>query len=134
VVVGVDTSAESLAALDWALRLGADLGWRVVAVHAVGLLEGSHLQPHPDLDGIVDTARGHMAQSERLVVDTVLEDGPPADVISRIAVREHASLIVVGSRGLGQATRLLGSTSESVLAAVSIPVLVVPAGSTPTSP
>jgi nucleotide-binding universal stress UspA family protein len=131
VIVGVDTSAESLAALDWGLRLGSDLDARVVAVHAVGLLEGGHLRPHPDLDAIVHRARAHARTGDHVVVEAIMEDGPPADVISRVAIREHATVVVVGSRGLGQATRLLGSTSEAVLANAAVPVLIVPAGCSP---
>ena len=56
-VVGVDTSAESLAALHWALRLARGLGMRLVAVHAVGLLEEGGYRPRPDLARIVDEAR-----------------------------------------------------------------------------
>lgn len=60
------------------------------------------------------------------VVERILEDGRPADVIVRIAARVQADLIVVGRRGLGQAPRLLGSTSEAALAHARIPVVVVP--------
>jgi nucleotide-binding universal stress UspA family protein len=131
VIVGVDASAESLAALEWGLRLGSDLHARVVAVHAVGLLEGGHLRAHPDLDAIVHRARANARTGDHAVVEAIMEDGPPADVISRVAIREHATVIVVGSRGLGQATRPLGSTSEAVLAHAAVPVLIVPADSSP---
>ena len=46
-------------------------------------------------------------------------------VVVRVAQREHAGLIVVGRRGLGEAPRL-GSVRERVLAHADIPVLVVP--------
>ena len=132
-VVGVDASEESLAALEWALRVADDLGHRVVAVHAVGLLEGQHLRPRPDVADAVADVRARNQRYADVDVDTVYEDGAPADVIVRIAERERAELIVVGSRGLGQAPRLIGSTSEGVLAHSAVPVLVVPAGSFPTS-
>jgi nucleotide-binding universal stress UspA family protein len=48
-VVGIDASPESLAAVEWAMRLAGDLRRPVLAVHAVGLLEGQHLRPHPDV-------------------------------------------------------------------------------------
>ena len=130
-VVGVDASPESLAAVEWALRLARDLRCRVVAVHAVGLLEGQQLRPHPDVGATVAAARSLGAGFADVEVDTVFEDGAPPEIITRIAEDEHAVLIVVGSRGLGRATRLLGSTSEAVLARSTIPVLIVPAGSSP---
>jgi nucleotide-binding universal stress UspA family protein len=133
-VVGVDASPESLAALEWALQLAADLRRRVIAVHAVGILEGRELRPHPDVAAVVTAARMlHPAWAD-VDVDTVFEDGLPADVVVRIAQREHAVMIVVGSRGVGEATRLLGSTSEAVLARATLPVLIVPAGSAPAPP
>ncbi len=55
IVVGVDGSPDSRRAVEWAADLAAETGARVVAVHAVGLLEhesgdptGAHLAP--DLD------------------------------------------------------------------------------------
>jgi nucleotide-binding universal stress UspA family protein len=128
-VVGVDASPESLAAVEWALRLAEDLRRRVVAVHAVGLLEGQGLRPHPDVEATVIAARALNPGFSELEVETIFEDGAPAEIITRVAEDEHAVLIVVGSRGLGRATHLLGSTSEAVLARATVPVLIVPAGS-----
>jgi nucleotide-binding universal stress UspA family protein len=130
-VVGVDASPESLAAVEWTLRLARDLGRRVVAVHAVGLLEGGHLRPHPDVAATVAAARALDGDPLDVEVDTVFADGVPAEVLTRVADDQHAVLIVVGSRGLGQATHVLGSTSEAVLARAQIPVLIVPASSSP---
>ena len=126
-IVGVDTSVESVAALDWALRLASGLHCRVVAVHGVGLLEDGGYRPRPDLAGLIAQARDRIEVAAGVPVECVMEDGPPADVIERVAEREAADVIVVGSRGLGQAPRLLGSTSEAVLALARLPVLVVPA-------
>jgi nucleotide-binding universal stress UspA family protein len=130
-VVGVDASPESLSAVEWSLRLAANLRRRVVAVHAVGLLEGQNVRPHPDVAATVAAARALNAGYSDVDVETVFEDGVPAEVITRIAQDQHAAMIVVGSRGLGRATHLLGSTSEAVLARATIPVLIVPAGSSP---
>jgi nucleotide-binding universal stress UspA family protein len=130
-VVGIDASPESLAAVEWAMRLAGVLRRPVLAVHAVGLLEGQHLRPHPDVAATVAAARALNARYSDVEVETTFEAGAPAEIITRIADDRHAVLIVVGSRGLGQATQLLGSTSEAVLARATIPVLIVPAGSSP---
>jgi nucleotide-binding universal stress UspA family protein len=103
----------------------------VVAVHAVGLLEGQQLRPRPDVAATVAAARALNPGYSDVEVDTVFEDGAPAEIIARIAEDQHAVLIVVGSRGLGRTAHLLGSTSEAVLARATIPVLIVPAGSSP---
>jgi nucleotide-binding universal stress UspA family protein len=133
IVVGLDASPESLAALEWGLLLGASLGRRVVAVHAVGLLEGQQIQPDPDIEATVRAARMLHPDAAGIDVETVLEAGPAPEVIVRVAEREHAALIAVGSRGLGEAPRLLGSTSEGVLAHAHLPVFVIPAGSSPST-
>jgi nucleotide-binding universal stress UspA family protein len=125
-IVGIDTSPESLAALDRALELAEALDARLVAVHAVGLLEEGGYRPHPDLAAIVDGAKGRVGASNAVSVSWLAEDGVPQDVVMRVAERERADLIVVGSRGLGGALRQLGSTSEAVVARAAVPVLVVP--------
>ena len=126
VVVGVDTSPESLAALDLALELAGGLDARLIAVHAVGLLEAGGYRNHPDLAAIVEEARQRVGPGVRSSVDPVVDDGVPADVVLRVAEREGADLIVVGSRGLGGALRQLGSTSEALVTRSVVPVLVVP--------
>jgi nucleotide-binding universal stress UspA family protein len=126
VLVGVDSSAESLAALDLALQLAEPLRARVVAVHAIGLLEEGGYRAAPDLDGIVERARAAVGSPASLVVDRLAEDGVPSDVLLRVAEREGAGLIVVGSRGLGGALHELGSTSGALVTISTVPVLVVP--------
>ena len=125
VVVGVDTSAESVAALDWALPAAAVFEGSVIVVHAVGLLEEGGYRPRPDVVAIVDDTCSRVPGT-RPATTVVVEDGPAADVVVRVAEREDADLIVVGRRGLGEAPRPLGSVSERVLADADIPVLVVP--------
>jgi nucleotide-binding universal stress UspA family protein len=125
VVVGVDTSPESVAALRWALVVAGALGGSVTVVHAVGLLEDAGYRPRPDLGAFVDRCRGTGAGSSP-PTEIVFEDGPAADVVVRVAERQGADLIVVGRRGLGQAARLLGSVSEAVLERSVVPVVIVP--------
>jgi len=124
-VVGVDASPESVAALEWALELAGRLQCRVVAVHAVGLLEEGGYRTRPDVAGLIDNTTDRVGLADGFAVDRIFEDGPAADVLVRIAERETADLIVVGSRGRGRAPRL-GSTSEAVLAHARLPVVVVP--------
>ena len=97
----------------------------MVVVHAVSLLEEGGYRPRPDLGAIVDEAR-QRGGAAGAVVDTMYEDGPPPDVLLRIAEREGADLLVVGSRSVSGALRQLGSTSEAVVTGSRIPVLVVP--------
>jgi nucleotide-binding universal stress UspA family protein len=129
VLVGLDTSAESVAALDWSLALASVLGARVVAVHAVGMLEGAGLRAHPDLVGLVREAQDRVGgKAASLSVDLVEEPGSPVEVVLRVSEREGADLVVVGSRGLGGTARQLGSTSEALVCRSHVPVTVLPHG------
>ena len=59
--------------------------------------------------------------------DVVIRAGGVSDAIAREAQRERARLVVMGSRGRGAVTSLLlGSTSEAVMRAATVPVLLVP--------
>jgi nucleotide-binding universal stress UspA family protein len=123
IVAAVDTSPESELALDRALQLAELAGGSVVVVHAVGLLEeGSYRQP-PDIDRMLAAARDRVGSA--CAASVVLEHGPAALVVIRVAAREGADLVVIGNRGLGGALAALGSTSIDVVHQAEVPVLVV---------
>ena len=126
-VVGVDMSDESAAALRAALVLARRLAGSVVVVHAVGLLEEGGYRPAPALDELVAMARTSCGVSpDDVAVEVLREDGPAAEVLVRVASRCAADMVVVGRRGAGGAPRPLGSVSEAVLAHAATPVLIVP--------
>src|SRR5262245_58621839 len=53
--------------------------------------------------------------------------GAPADEILKAVGRADADLIVMGTRGLGGASKLVfGSTAERVLRSATVPVLLIP--------
>jgi nucleotide-binding universal stress UspA family protein len=59
--------------------------------------------------------------------DIVVRTGAVSEAIAREAHREQATLVVMGARGQGRiAAFFLGSTSEAVLRAATVPVLLVP--------
>jgi nucleotide-binding universal stress UspA family protein len=133
IVVGVDGSATSQEALRWAVELGGALGAEVVAVHALGLLDRWH---DPDasarswrttLCGLVELTWCAPLLRAPGAHRVEVRDGHPVDVLLAAAARERATLLVVGSRGVGANPALaLGSTSLRMLQAASVPVLVVP--------
>lgn len=109
VVVGVDGSAESLRVLGVARAVGGAAGARIVAVHAVGLVESAA--------GAREAPEGWG--------ETIFEHGSPELAIERVAARLGADLIVVGARGL-EGVKAIGSTSHHLLETSTVPVLVVP--------
>lgn len=61
-----------------------------------------------------------------IAFDGVTEVGSPADVIADVAARRGVDMVVMGSHGRGAlGALLLGSVTARVLAACSVPVLIV---------
>ena len=135
VVVGVDGSPESEAALrfaaDEASLRGALL--RIVCAwepSASGYL-GEAFAPTPDAfvgaeHHAEDVLRAALEQlqGEPLEIEAVAEEGGPAAVLLEQAA--DAELLVVGSRGLGTAKRLmLGSVSHDLAHHARCPVVIV---------
>ncbi|MEU1409736.1 universal stress protein [Streptomyces sp. NPDC005728] len=136
VVVGVDGSQTSYAALRWAVRYAALLGGTVDAVSAWEL-PGLYGWSGPAVDMDVDEAdaRERMARELSEVlgaeaagsVRSLVVEGNPADVLLRAA--EGAEILVVGSRGRGGFARaLLGSVSQHVTQHAGCPVVIVRPG------
>ena len=133
VVVGVDGSSNSKAALAWAARYAATsrLPLRVIAVWHAPTSYGwtvplpVNWDPEADTKHFLDTEVKEVLGSELPsgVTLSVLE-GPPGRVLTEAS--QHASAVVVGTRGRGQVTgMLLGSVSEFVTTHAHCPVVVV---------
>jgi nucleotide-binding universal stress UspA family protein len=139
IVVGVDSSHGSRAALDWALTQARLTGAAVEAVAAwqqpatydysygaIPFASGG--------DSIAATAEKVLAET---VADVVGTEGKPVDVRIKVArgpaaqvlltAAAGADLLVVGSRGHGAfAGMLLGSVSQHCTQHAPCPVIVIP--------
>ncbi|MFB9857086.1 universal stress protein [Paenarthrobacter aurescens] len=119
VVVGVDGSAESLDALDQGAREAQHLDDQLIIVHAtgpeVGLTEGrnvlgaavwqvTHEFPSVVVKQVLDTTRG------------------PGDAL--IAAARQAQLLVMGCKGRGGLSVLLGSVAQHVFLHVQCPTIL----------
>jgi nucleotide-binding universal stress UspA family protein len=114
--------------VEWAAQLAHDAGARVVAVHAVGLLE--HERDDPENRHLAPELERWTEALDRLDgehVERRLVPGDPVDALAT-AVRElGADLLVVGSRGVGsRTTAALGSTSLHLAEAGSVVLVIVP--------
>ncbi|MGR6964320.1 universal stress protein [Geodermatophilus sp. URMC 61] len=141
VVVAVDGSAGSKAALRFGLEDAARRGVPVEAVIAYRVPElwaDYNVIGSPELERLRDTLRSQHEDKVRAVVDEVSRglagplpdaqaraaEGSPADVLIRES--HGADLLVVGSRGHGGFhTMLLGSTSIQCVMHATCPVTVV---------
>jgi nucleotide-binding universal stress UspA family protein len=134
IVVGVDGSAESDAALRWAAQEAQRHGAELTAVHAY---EQDQLGIRTPLE---NTHRHDLESIARAIVDSAVTEvqsvapavrvrgeaisGSAADCLIRAA--ESGATVVVGSRGRGGfAGLLLGSVSQQVATHATAPVVVV---------
>lgn len=141
IVVGVDGSAESMAALDWAART-ADLHEAHLTVVAT---YGVPITADPGIGGLIGEMRDQAHRAADAARTWLAEHHPERDaevvVVSGDAAYELSrrsrtcGLVVVGRRGLGKFDRMvLGSTSSALAAAAPGAVAVVPAGATAGNP
>ena len=135
ILVPVDGSAASHAALETALALAATLGARITILEVIeefGPLPG-HYDAAP---ASVDRVKWVSAQRFDELVPSLIgtevawhrrvEEGYPAETICNVAEDEEADLIVMGNRGLGAFGRfLLGSVSDRVVHHAPCSVMVV---------
>ena len=129
IVVGVDGSAASIAALRWAARQAEFVGATIETVISwqVSVYGAEYGVPAPDLAGV---ARGTL---DLAVMDALgsgsgiakrVVCGRPADVL--VAAAAEADLLVIGSRGLGAVLSvLLRSVSKRVVTHARCPVVVI---------
>jgi nucleotide-binding universal stress UspA family protein len=138
IIVGVDGSAHSRRALEWAMKEAAvrETPLTVMTVHALirGYFSGGVEFPN---DHVLAEKAGQVVQAE---VDSATNDfggSAPASVTVRVAsgsvveelinAAKDADMLVVGSRGAGGFSRLMmGSVSSLVTQHATCPVVVIP--------
>jgi nucleotide-binding universal stress UspA family protein len=134
VVVGVDGSAESVAALKWAAEYAAATGAHIRAVlawHYPSAVGPAPVGRAPE--SITDEVRQHLTESlgkaiaegaPGIEVEQQLAYGHPAQVL--VEESSRADLLVVGHRGHGAFTGMLvGSVSIHCVTNARCPVVVV---------
>lgn len=141
IVVGVDFSPESEAAVAHAVQLARRLGAGVTLALATDAIEGpenlspglmaAYVKYGADLKAKLaeDLLRlGAMCEQEAgqgVAVDHVILDGQPEDQLPSYARQVEAELVVVGTHGRTGFRRLaMGSIAERVVRSVDRPVLV----------
>lgn len=129
-VVGVDASPESDAALEWT-RSVAPAEARILLVHAweVPIVTGYDVVIPIDPAEIERLATEGLAEvieragDERL--QAVVHQGHAGRTLVKVAGEESASAIVVGHRGKGRMSMMLGSIANYVVHHSEIPVVVI---------
>ena len=141
-VVAVDFSEDSMAALKWACRLAETTSAPLVVLHVVHDLASNPGFYHPvktaGLQPIQDVAESMMdefllrlrSENPELQIldkaDLQFVPGLPPTRIVEVSHLLKASLIAIGSRGITSLPhRLLGATAEKVAELSKIPVVII---------
>ncbi|MGC9501566.1 universal stress protein [Streptomyces sp. WG7] len=133
VVVGVDGSPSSYAALRWADRYARTIGGVVEAIHVWDTPSAAGFTgPAIDPDFDLQQARERFSEELHAIfpderppgLKEVLVEGDPSEILIRAS--EGADLLVVGRRGRGAFARaMLGSVSQRCAQHAACPVVVV---------
>jgi nucleotide-binding universal stress UspA family protein len=135
IVVGFDASEHGRRALERAATIAKSQGARLSVLSSAKISQlirdpGSGASPVDPAEAeqrekALSEAREYLA-AQGMAADFVEGHGDPADALLREAEATSADLIVVGTRGLNAAQRLLlGSVSTNVVHHASCDVLVV---------
>ncbi|MBP6382724.1 MAG: universal stress protein [Pseudomonadales bacterium] len=136
VMVPVDGSDASARAAAWAAKYAARNGAELVLLHvhaargsetlALGSLDATQIEEAERRIAGPSFDRAREAIGAATAARTLVSIGDPAEEIVALARREHADLIVMGSRGLSPVRELLlGSVSEKVIHHAHCAVTVV---------
>jgi nucleotide-binding universal stress UspA family protein len=130
IVVGIDGSRSSMAALDWAAEQAVLTGsvLEVVTTWELPATIGWTMPPYDPaadaqraLDAIIEKVHGDLPALE--IRSSVLEGHPAAELVE---ASQGADLLVVGCRGHGEfAGMLLGSVSQHCTTNAHCPVVVI---------
>lgn len=135
ILVPTDFSSDAWLAAETALRLLSPAeAARLVLLHAYRLPGGATASQAANdavaeaecaARGVVDALAKSFARPS-LAVETVVEEGLPAQLVVEHATRLDADLVAMGTHGRSALERLwIGSTAERVIASAPCPVLTV---------
>ena len=140
IIVGLDGSKGTQAAARWAATQAQRTGERVIAAYVVPRTElwsMSAVQINIDkilaeFQTLLDGRWTAPLRKAGVGYTTRLIRGDPATELLRLAEREHATLLALGSKSHSSLTDLIiGGTVHKVINRATIPVVLVPTPATP---
>jgi nucleotide-binding universal stress UspA family protein len=145
IMVGIDGSPGSTAALGWAMReaplrnasVEALFVWQTpsLAYSAPGFIPFSEAEIEDQGRRALEQSLAALPEASDVKVYLRVNEGNPAEVIARVANEPEVGLVVVGTRGHGGvAGLLLGSVSHSLTHTSTKPLVIVPRDWPPLDP
>jgi nucleotide-binding universal stress UspA family protein len=139
ILIATDFSPWSESALRCAAAFAKRFQARLLVVHVISgsiyadvppeLLAEAKTRTTEDTKAKMDEIRSRL---EDLQPETIIEQGPPSEVILRLAEEQSIALLVVGTQGHVRIERLLlGSVAEKIARQARCPVLITPESSLP---
>jgi nucleotide-binding universal stress UspA family protein len=137
-LLGLDGSRGSDAALDWCREYAPALDAEVVAVHVVDLIPfigypAEDVSPGRTLVDVHETMEKSLEEwvaplrADGIPCRTLVVEGNPAAKLDAAAVEQECDLLVIGRRGHGGFSELvLGSVAHALAHHSHRPVVVVP--------
>ena len=138
ILITVDFSATSLHAADYACVLAKNLNGSIYLVHVLELGHEKLYQPftlHEKYNNLMIEERKEELQILKnnlygrynIKIETQLLTGSVTEAILKFSKINDIDLLVMGSSGMGKATRfLMGSVAEHTIRVSNIPVITVP--------
>jgi nucleotide-binding universal stress UspA family protein len=136
IVVATDLGGQADAALEYARKLAAHYGARIVLAHgldpmeyaAVDAVPGSVLKPMTEAARkVLDRLAGDLLR-EGIHSHSEIQQGAIADMLVDVARRYKAGLIVIGTKGMdGAGPVVVGAIAERLVRVAPCPVLAVAA-------
>ena len=132
ILVGIDGSTSSSIAAAWAANLGLRTGASVIAVAAwnespTSFMDGGGDPVEHRNSGMADLATRTLQEAGVDGLQVTAIRGPITDTLLDATEEFDASMLVVGTRGLGPLSGLLlGSVSRRLLFATRRPLVIVP--------
>ena len=136
IVVATDLEGQAEAALEYARKLAANYGARIVLAHGLDPME------YAAVDGLPGNVVSHLTEQARKVLDKLAGDllregirshsevrqGTVAEMLVDVARQYDAGLIVIGTKGMeGAGPVVVGAIAEQLVRLSPCPVLAVAA-------
>lgn len=136
IVVATDLEGRAEAALEYAQKLAASYGARIVLAHGLDPME------YAAVDSVPGSILRHMTEKARKVLDELSGDllrrgihshsevrqGAVAEMLGDVALQYEAGLIVIGTKGMdGAGPVVVGAIAERLVRLAPCPVLAVAA-------